>query len=281
MYKCIYNLSMDEIKSVYEFAWLTTQQIVVTSDKNGSNIKGFGSGFFFQYRDKLFFVTADHVIHPDDFEEGMRLGRDDYVWVLNNRNSSTELATMFTPIGGLFSFDQMNVEDDLSFEIPDMKDITFAMLSNSFKFPFLTHELRVDDSVIVAAGKEKLIISSHSMTELKDTDYCLIEGCVQWDIKDGIKFYRCNAIHQDLTLDSIDVDGYYNLKCSSPVKYDEWAGLSGGPVFNDKFNLIGMVISVSEVKDTVRVVPMKKITELMDYAIRFGKDMEESSGFNQ
>lgn len=281
MYKCIYNLSMDEIKSVYEFAWLTTQQIVVTSDKNGSNIKGFGSGFFFQYRDKLFFVTADHVIHPDDFEEGMRLGRDDYVWVLNNRNSSTELATMFTPIGGLFSFDQMNVEDDLSFEIPDMKDITFAMLSNFFKFPFLTHELRVDDSVIVAAGKEKLIISSHSMTELKDTDYCLIEGCVQWDIKDGIKLYRCNEIHQDLTLESIDVDGYYNLKCSSPVKYDEWAGLSGGPVFNDKFNLIGMVISVSEVKDTVRVVPMKKITELMDYAIRFGKDMKESSGFNQ
>lgn len=272
---------MDEIKSVYEFAWLTTQQIVVTSDKNGSNIKGFGSGFFFQYRDKLFFVTADHVIHPDDFEEGMRLGRDDYVWVLNNRNSSTELATMFTPIGGLFSFDQMNVEDDLSFEIPDMKDITFAMLSNFFKFPFLTHELRVDDSVIVAAGKEKLIISSHSMTELKDTDYCLIEGCVQWDIKDGIKLYRCNEIHQDLTLESIDVDGYYNLKCSSPVKYDEWAGLSGGPVFNDKFNLIGMVISVSEVKDTVRVVPMKKITELMDYAIRFGKDMKESSGFNQ
>lgn len=42
-----------------------------------------------------------------------------------------------------------------------------------------------------------------------------------------------------------------------------------------------MVISVNEVKDTVRVVPMKKITELMDYAIRFGKDMEESSGVNQ
>jgi hypothetical protein len=39
-------MSMDEIKSVYEFAWLTTQQIVVTSEINGSNIKGFGSGFF-------------------------------------------------------------------------------------------------------------------------------------------------------------------------------------------------------------------------------------------
>ena len=148
---------MDEIKSVYEFAWLTTQQIVVTSEINGSNIKGFGSGFFFQYRDKLFFVTADHVSHSDDFEEGMRLGRDEYVWVLNNKNSTSELATMLTPVGGLFSFDQMNVEDELSFEIPDMKDITFAILPNSFKYPFLTHELRVNNSVIVAAGKEKLI----------------------------------------------------------------------------------------------------------------------------
>ena len=33
---------MKEIKSVYEFAWLTTQQILVTSDAEGQHIKGFG-----------------------------------------------------------------------------------------------------------------------------------------------------------------------------------------------------------------------------------------------
>ena len=53
-----------EIKSVFEFAWLSTQQVVVTDDKKGEKIIGFGSGFFFHYRDHLFFVTADHVSHP-------------------------------------------------------------------------------------------------------------------------------------------------------------------------------------------------------------------------
>lgn len=38
---------MDNIKTVYELAWLTTQQVVVTTDKEGNNIKSFGSGFFF------------------------------------------------------------------------------------------------------------------------------------------------------------------------------------------------------------------------------------------
>ena len=43
--------------------------------------------FFLQYRNKLFFITADHVAHIDDFEEGLRLGKDDFLWVINNKNS--------------------------------------------------------------------------------------------------------------------------------------------------------------------------------------------------
>ena len=98
----------EQIKSVFEFAWLTTQQIVVTSDKEGTKVKGFGSGFFLQYKERLFFVTADHVAHPDDFDVGIRLGKDDYVWVFNNKNSTTELATMLTPVGGIYYFDKMD-----------------------------------------------------------------------------------------------------------------------------------------------------------------------------
>lgn len=265
-----------QIKSVYEFAWLTTQQIVVTADKEGNQIKGFGSGFFFYYKERLFLVTADHVSHPDDFDAGMRLGKDDFVWVINNKNSTKELATLLTPIGGLFSFDKSDINDKLSLFIPDMKDISFAILPNTFKYPFLTHELTADGKVIVPAGEEKVIINSPCTTVLKDTDYCLIEGCVQWDIK-GVTFFRCNAIHQDLKLVGIDGDGYYKLKNSGPVKYDEWAGLSGGPVFNDKGGLVGMAIQVNEKKDTVTVVPMKNIMELMDYAIQYEETLTASN----
>lgn len=260
---------MDEIKSIHELAWLTTQQIVVTSDKKGCHIKTFGSGFFFQYRDKMFLVTADHVSHSDDFDEGKRLGKDYYLWVFNNISSTIELSTMLTPIGGLFSFDQLNTEDELSFDIPDMKDISFAMLPNSFKHPFLTHELKIDKDVIVEAGKEKLFISSECVAELSDTDYCLIEGCVKWDIKNGITLPRYNVFHQDLKLERINEDGYYILKYPNPVIYEEWAGLSGGPVFNDKGNLIGMAISVYEENATICVIPIKKITDLIDLAIDF------------
>ena len=263
-----------EIKTVYEYAWLTTQQLVVTEDKEGKNIKGFGSGFFFQYRDKLFLITADHVSHPDDFHVGLRLGKDDYVWVFNNKNSNTELATLLTPIGGIYSFDQLDINDKLSFVIPDMKDISFAILPNTFKYPFLTHELRVDEQIIVPAGEEKLIINSECATELTSSDYCLVEGCVLWDIIDGVKFFRCNAIHQDLTLERIDNEGYYILKHSEPVQYDKWAGLSGGPVFSNQGRLIGMIIEVNEKNDTVRVVPVKVITTLMDCAIQYESSIE-------
>ncbi len=265
-----------EIKTVYEFAWLVTHQIVVTEDKDGRVIKDFGSGFFFHYRDRLFFVTAGHVSHPDDFDEGIRLGKEDYVWVFNNINSTTELATMLTPIGGIYSFDQFDINDELSFEIPDMKDISFAILPNTFTFTFLTQELRVDEQIIVPAGEEKLIVNSECAAELTSSDYCLVEGCVMWNNIDGIKVSRCNAIYHDLTLAGTDKDGYYILKHSEPVEYDKWVGLSGAPVFSDQGRLIGMIIEVNEHDDTIRVVPIKKITELMDYAINLEASIEKT-----
>lgn len=256
--------------SVFEFAWLATQQVLVSSDDSASDIKGYGSGFFLQYRNKLFFITADHVAHINDFEEGLRLGKDDFVWVLNNENSTKELATVLTLIGGLFSFDKIDIRDELSFEIPDMQDVTFSIISNPFEIPFLTHELRdFNGELVVAAGKEKIRLNSECISELKESDYCLIEGCVKWDITDGIRLERSNAIHFNLKFKEFDDEGCYILRYPSKVVYQHWAGLSGGPVFNNTYQLIGMAVRVNEYDDTIKVMPMKKITELMDYAIKY------------
>ena len=72
-------------KTVFEFAWRVTQQLVVYEhdESDLSKIKGWGSGFFLEYRKILFLVTADHCIHYDDYKEG-RLGTDDRVFVANN-----------------------------------------------------------------------------------------------------------------------------------------------------------------------------------------------------
>ena len=51
------------MNSVFEFAWLATQQVLVSSDASAEDIKGYGSGFFLQYRNKLFFITIAAIIH--------------------------------------------------------------------------------------------------------------------------------------------------------------------------------------------------------------------------
>lgn len=252
---------------------MATQQVVVTSDMGAQNIKGFGSGFFFQYKDRLFFVTADHVSHPDDYSEGLRLEREDYVWVFNNKNASAGLATMLTPIKGIYSFDFYDLRSKISIVIPDMVDVCFSILPNAFKSPFLTHELSVNGSVVVPAGREKFIIKEECVTRLTGDDYCLVEGCVHWDVKDAIRLCRENAIHQDLTLESIDSNGNYKLKYANHVVYDDWAGLSGAPVFNDKVQLIGMVIEVNVTDDTILVFPMEKIMKYMDFALKYEKSL--------
>lgn len=254
------------MESVYELSWMATQQVIVTSDNKGEKIKGFGSGFFIEYKDKLFFITADHVVHIEDHEVQMRVGKDDYIWVINNINSNEELSTMLTPIGGLYSFDQINLIDDLSLEIPDMEDISFAILPNSFKNPFLTNELKIEDKILVPCGKEKIIIKSECLDEIKETDYCLVESCVHWNL-DGIKLNRSNCIYQDLKLDGIDAQGDIILKYPFKIIHKDWAGISGAPVFNDSGRLIGMIIEVSEHNDTIKVIPMKKILKLMDIAL--------------
>ena len=72
-------------KTVFEFSWRITQQLIIfdQDEKDMSKIKGWGSGFFLGYKDRLFLVTADHCVHYDDYKEG-RLGRDDKVCVVNN-----------------------------------------------------------------------------------------------------------------------------------------------------------------------------------------------------
>ena len=90
----------------------------------------------------------------------------------------------------------------------------------------------------------------------------------------GVKIERFNVIHQDLKFDSIDSDGNYIFKYPDPVIYENWAGLSGGPIFNDRYQLIGMVIRVNEYNDTIVVMPIKEILRYMDYAIAYENNMK-------
>lgn len=254
--------------SVYELLWRTTLQVVVTKDEEAQRIKNWGSGFLFNYKENSFFITADHVAHLDDFEMGQRLGKDDFVWAINNKNNPKELSTLLTPIKGIFSFDLFDLNDVLP-EIPILEDIAFSIVTGKIEVPFYTHELiDRDGNVIVPAGKEKLYIKEESVTEMDFSDYYIVGSCVKWNIE-GIRLDYLNVVHEDLAFKEVNADGYYVLKYPEPVIKEYWQGVSGAPVFNQLGRLVGMLIEVNEIDDTVVVVPMKKIMHFIDYAIQY------------
>lgn len=262
-------------KTVFEFAWRVTQQLVVYEhdESDLSKIKGWGSGFFLEYRKILFLVTADHCIHYDDYKEG-RLGTDDRVFVANNIVDRKAFGSMLTPFGSFFFFEKM---DPAYPTIPDLQDFAFSMRENSFQAPFLTVELVGVDGVICEAGKEKFIMKEDSVVDFNSEKYYVSVGTCLNRIKNGMINERNGAIHCDLRFREYDRDGNAVLEYPYGVKEDHWTGLSGGPIIDNECHLAGVLIRVSEVANTIIAVPIKKVIRFMDFAIRYEADPKEGS----
>ena len=69
----------------------TNYQIVIFKNQNLENPVAFGSGFFINYKDNLFFITADHNIHIEDHKINERTGIDNHVAILNNISNKNTL----------------------------------------------------------------------------------------------------------------------------------------------------------------------------------------------
>lgn len=257
-------------KTVFEFSWRITQQLLIFNqdEKDMSKIKGWGSGFFLEYRGKLFLVTADHCIHFDDYQEG-RLGRDDKICIVNNIYDKQQWISTLTPIGGFYYFDKYDIRD---IEIPDLQDFAFALHENSFEVPFLTRELKADEVILCEDAKEKFILKSDAVVDFDKDRFYVCIGTVQNEIKNGMFNSCANAIHCDLRFREFDTEGNAVLDFPGSVKYNEWAGLSGGAVMDDQCHVAGMLIRVSEAANTVIAIPMRKIMRFMDFALQFEED---------
>ena len=91
------------------------------------------------YKDKLFFITADHNIHIEDHKINERTGIDNYVGVFNNISDKENFSTIMTPIGGFYYMESFDIsKDDLD---PQLIDVAISMVDrNKFEAPFLTDE---------------------------------------------------------------------------------------------------------------------------------------------
>ena len=85
----------EETKPLCEVLVKTTYQTQIThpTDNKCDNPVGYGSGFMVNYMQKIFFITADHVVHPDDYDCKERTGTDYIVSIYNNVRSETDFVS--------------------------------------------------------------------------------------------------------------------------------------------------------------------------------------------
>lgn len=272
--------------SIYETLWRISQQLVTTTDKERTNIYGFGSGFFMQYKEHLFFVTANHVIHPKDEETNEPIDQDLYVSIINNKNVIHDdcIQTIFTPIGDIYTFEEYRLNKNIQtakdvaqlFNAPyDIPDIAIRMFGKdeNFQYDFVTHELVADDgTIIVPHNLPKLKVPEDIAKDYTIGAFSLIMGTVKNDVKDA-KFERMNVFYQDLKYVEELPDGHLVLSCPETINLDYWKGLSGSPVMDQKGHIVGMLIEANDINNTIIVLPMKLIKKFMDLVI----SVEESS----
>lgn len=255
--------------SLTEILVKTTYQIIVSKEKTfQSNPIAYGSGFFINYKGKLFFITADHNIHLEDYETEERTGIDNYVAVLNNISDKDNFQTILTPIGGFYYMESF----DISKEDLDRKlvDVAISMVDRTkFEAPFLTDEEIQDEAnnILIKPKEQKFeFLDEHIILEPSHSDKYFIYGRIKPQIK-GLFLHRELTFKNNLTF--VDIFGEYILLNSENIIQDaeDWAGLSGSPVLNQEGKCIGVLCSVNPGTKMVFVKPFKKINVFLDTII--------------
>lgn len=234
-------------------------QITNSEDKTCDNPVAYGSGFFVEYLDTIFFVTAYHTVNLDDDIEDENARKNYRVSIFNNYSSITEdFETIVTPLNEFYYSSKFDLKKPSKHVMID--GAVSVMKKINFKFPFLNDERQLQ-------GKTKLEIKEN-MFELpnKDSDY-FIYGKIKAQ-QNGIRLDRTNTLKSNLKF--ILETGDYFLFNTDDIIVDkiEWEGLSGSAVISAAGNCVGILCSVNENSKSIFVLPIKFIKMLMVEALR-------------
>lgn len=243
--------------SVLELSIKSTQRLSVSKHeyKKCENIKLFGSGFLMKIKGKIRLLTADHVVHYDDYEEGRRVEDEDNVFL--ELNMKKGLSQLCYRLGNFQHFDIICLEkyeesrDEI--EYTDFIDFAYYTFEDNKDFK----ETSVQEEISMFFLDESIT------TDFNNGDLCIVSGIIKRKVKTGGVIIGGEPhSYEDLSFVS-EKDGVYTLQYPCEIIKDDWIGLSGAPVFSDKGALVGMLLEVSEHDNTVQVLSMKKIFSLV------------------
>lgn len=265
------NTEPENSLSMYEVLVKTSYQTQITEphDKECSNPVAFGSGFIVEFDGTDFFVTADHTVHLDDYEEAEERSWKDYVVSIFNNYSPPEnfLSTVVTPLGGFYYMEQFHLDKPQN--LPKPVDITVCVLKQKhFQYPFLTTGVNFSETDKVNPGEQKFKIKKDCFTTPNANDSYCVFGAVKTKIIDNIKVDREFTLKHNLKFISQNGDFYLFNTPDLILDRDEWRGLSGSPVLSDEGECVGVICDVLENSKSIWVMPISKVQMLIEVAVQ-------------
>lgn len=241
-------------------------QITKSTNKEFDRPIAFGSGFFVDYKNKLFFITADHNIHIEDHELSERTGIDNVVSIFNNISKKEDFSTLLTPVEPFYYMEKFDItKSDVK---PELFDVAVCLMDKEkIEAPFLTEQINDHNgNILVNPNEPKFTFSEKQMVEATTNDQYFIYGKIKPKIKTFF-LHRVDTLKENITF--IQQNGDYLLFNTNETITDkrDWAGLSGSAVLNNKGNCVGVLCSVNEGTKTIWVKSIQKVKILMDVAI--------------
>lgn len=269
---------MEVVMSRIEYIWRASCQIALNeqNDKEPLEPMWWGSGFFLLHKDKLYFVTADHCIHPDDYApvgDG-RNGKEYIRHILTNTNVKGELSSYIQALYDFYFFDRR--DEDFP-DIVDKLDVAITKVESSILNNLVTTNWIDPKSGkdIVSAGLVRVPVDSRSATKPKAEDKYIVVGCIH-NSSDGVKAHRESIGYCDLHFVEMS-DG--EIVISTPLMgttHKDWESLSGSPVFSYNGEILGMLTREVSEEQRLRVIPIERIIKCVEEAEKeYSKDPYE------
>jgi len=216
----------------------------------------------------VFFVTADHVIHPTDYEGQLekRTWSDYIISVFNNGQKEGDFLTIgITPLSGFYYMESFCLDKpDDEFELVDIA--LCVIKPQDLLLPFLTQEILFIGETI-PANEKKWIVMSESFAEPNCDQNYFVFGFIKTRIE-GIQLKSDPSLKENLKFIQKTGD-YFLFNSESEIKDRmDWEGLSGSPVLSIDGFCVGVLCSINENSRSVWVMPIQKVKMLMEVAIQ-------------
>ena len=237
-------------------------QTTLPSDKFCENPLAFGSGFIVEHKNVKFFVTADHTLHLNDYEDGIneRTGIEYVVSIFTNYSPPENfLSTVVIPLGGFYYMEQFNL--DKPEQANELVDITLCKMKDiNLQYPFLCDDVQF-------AKQQKITIKTECFGEPQISKNYFVFGQIKTRIE-GIRVEREKTVKECLKFNQKAGDYFLFNTPETITDRKEWEGLSGSPVISEDGDCVGVLSSVNENSNSIWVMPISKVKMLMEVAIQ-------------